>query len=70
MTYTGSKDAPEHISHKILHMIVERDPLPRADGQPQPLTDRYSTFHIDVISNYVAKRLIGISFFLSLSKMY
>ncbi len=70
MTYTSSKGVLEHISHKLLHMIVERDPPPRANGQPRPLTDRYSTFHIDVASNYVAKRLTGISLFLSLSKMY
>jgi hypothetical protein len=60
MTYTGSEGVPEHISHKLLHMIIERDPPPRAEGEPQP-TDRYSTFHIDVASDYVAKRLTGIS---------
>lgn len=64
MTYTGSEGAPEHISHKLLHMIVERDPSPHADGRPRPLTDRYSTFHIDVASDYVTKRLTGISLYL------
>lgn len=57
MTYTGSEGAPEHISHKLLHMVVQRDPPEREDGIPPQLTDRYSKFQIDVASEYVARRL-------------
>lgn len=59
-TYTGSEGAPEHISHKLLHMIVQRDPPPLKDGTPDPLVmNRYSKYQIDVASEYVAKRLTG-----------
>jgi hypothetical protein len=59
MTYAGSEATPEHIS-KLLHMIVERDPPIEGDEEPQVI-DRYSTYHIDVASDYVTKRLTGIS---------
>lgn len=56
ITYTGSEGAPEHVSHKLLHMMVQRDP-------PQPSTkqnERYSKYKIDVASDYVATQLIGV----------
>ena len=59
MTYTGSEGAPEHISHKLLHMIVQRDPPEMEDHTTPPLIDRYSKFEIDVASDYVAKKLTG-----------
>jgi len=57
MTYTGAEGAPEHISHKLLHMIVQRDPPSKEDGTPLEIIDRYSKYQIDVASEYVAKRL-------------
>ena len=59
MTYTGSEGAPEHISHKLLHMLVRRDPPEKEDQSPPRLIDRYSKFEIDVASDYVAKKLTG-----------
>ena len=59
MTYTGSEGAPEHISHKLLHMIVQRDPPDLEDHSPPAVMDRYSKFEIDVASDYFAKKLTG-----------
>ena len=58
MTYTGAEGAPEHISHKLLHMIVQQD-APQKEHATSRLIDMYSKYEIDVASDYVAKKLTG-----------
>eukprot|EP00026_Physarum_polycephalum_P004352 Phypoly_transcript_04370.p1 GENE.Phypoly_transcript_04370~~Phypoly_transcript_04370.p1 ORF type:complete len:622 (+),score=82.74 Phypoly_transcript_04370:133-1998(+) len=53
LKYAGAEASMEHISHKLLHLIVEDEDMV---GEMQ-LTSRYSTIHIDVASKYVTKRL-------------
>jgi Zn-dependent peptidase ImmA (M78 family) len=62
MTYIGSEAAPEHISHELLHMIVQRYPL----TEQHKAVDRYSTYFIDAAMEYVAQKLAG-NIILSLS---
>lgn len=59
MTYTGAEAAPEHISHKLLHMIVERYP-PTKPIEQRKAVDRYSTYFIDAATEYVAQKLAGV----------
>ena len=47
ITYTGSEAAPNHISHKLIHMIVQRDPPQSSTEQSK----RYSMYKIDVASD-------------------
>jgi hypothetical protein len=59
MTYSGAEAAPNSISHKLLHLIVKRDPPANKNHQPMPDIARYSTFHIDIASDFVADNLVG-----------
>lgn len=59
MTYTGAEGAPEHISHKLLHMIVQRDPPEKEGHTTSQLIDMYSKYEIGIASDYVAKKLTG-----------
>ena len=65
MTYTGSEAAPDHISHKLLHMIVQRYPPALSNEQHRPV-DRYSTYSVDAATEYVAQKLAGNPTFLKM----
>ena len=57
--------AESDISHKLLHMIVQRYPPVLSNEQHRPV-DRYSTYHIDAATEYVAQKLAGNSTFLKI----
>ncbi len=65
MTYAGSEAAPEHISHKLLHMIVHRYPPTLSNEQHRPVY-HYSTYHVDAATEYVAQKLAGNPTFLKM----
>ena len=65
MTFAGSEAAPNHISHKLLHMIVQRYPPALSNEQRRPV-DHYSTYHIDAATEYVAQKLAGNPTFLKM----